>query len=44
MFPLLETSASQKRHALFPAGHSVPRLDVMREVVAWLDRYRGPLK
>jgi eukaryotic-like serine/threonine-protein kinase len=44
MFRLLGTPASQKRHALFQAGHSVPRLDVMREVVAWLDRYLGPLK
>jgi dienelactone hydrolase len=44
MFRLLGTPASRKRHALFQAGHSVPRLDVMREVVAWLDRYLGPVK
>ncbi len=44
MFRLLGAPASRKRHLLCEAAHSVPRVDVVREVVAWFDRYLGPVR
>jgi hypothetical protein len=32
-----------KQRLTFEAGHSVPRVDVIREVLAWLDKYLGPV-
>ena len=42
MFELLGTSASDKRHRIFQSGH-IPeeRPELIREIVAWLDRYLG---
>jgi eukaryotic-like serine/threonine-protein kinase len=37
---LLGTPAEHKRHVVFEnAGHVPPRVDVIREVLGWLDRY-----
>jgi serine/threonine protein kinase len=44
MFHLLGTPPALKQRLTFEAGHSVPRVDVIREVLAWLDRYQGPVK
>jgi pimeloyl-ACP methyl ester carboxylesterase len=42
-FALLGTPAERKRHVRVEnAGHVPPRVDVIREVLAWLDRYLGP--
>jgi eukaryotic-like serine/threonine-protein kinase len=42
---LLGTPAEHKRHVIFEnAGHVPPRLGVIREVLAWLDRYLGPVE
>lgn len=43
MFRLLGTPPALKQKLLFPAGHSVPRVDVIREVLAWLDKWMGPV-
>lgn len=45
LFALLGTPAADKRHVLFPGGHSVPqeyRRQYHREIVEWLDRTLGP--
>ncbi len=45
LFNLLGTPPEHKRHVIFEdAGHVPPRLGVIREVLAWLDRYLGPVE
>ena len=41
LFQLLGTPELHKRHIIFEAGHAPPVRDVMKEVIAWLDRYLG---
>ena len=44
LFKLVGTAPEHKRYVLFDnAGHVPPRLDVVREVLDWLDRYLGPV-
>jgi len=44
LFKLVGTAPEHKRYVLFEnAGHVPPRLDVMREILNWLDRYFGPV-
>jgi len=43
MLRLLGTPPALKQRLAFEAGHSVPRVDVIREVLAWLDKYLGPV-
>lgn len=44
LFEQLGTPAEQKRHVVFDAGHvNFPRAELVREVLAWLDRYLGPV-
>lgn len=44
MFRLLGSPEKQKRHVVFDSGHAPPVRDVMKEVLAWLDRYLGPTR
>ena len=45
LFDLVGSPAEHKRHVVFEeAGHVPPRLGVIREVLAWLDRYLGPVE
>jgi formylglycine-generating enzyme required for sulfatase activity len=44
MFDLLGTPAKHKRHVVFDAGHwPFPRGEFIRENLAWLDSYLGPV-
>ena len=43
LFDQLGTPAAQKRHVVLDSGHSLPRPDMIRETLAWLDRYLGPV-
>ena len=43
MFRLLGTPPARKRHVLYDGGHFVPRTMLFSEVLAWLDRYLGPV-
>ncbi|HEU4525670.1 MAG TPA: SUMF1/EgtB/PvdO family nonheme iron enzyme, partial [Gemmatimonadales bacterium] len=43
MFELLGTPPEHKKRLVFPGGHSVPREEQIRESLAWLDRYLGPV-
>jgi formylglycine-generating enzyme required for sulfatase activity len=45
MFDRLATPAEHKRHVVFDTGHfPFPRGEMIREILAWLDRYLGPVK
>lgn len=44
MFELLGTPAEHKKRLVFPGGHSVPRTEMIKESLAWLDRYLGPVE
>jgi serine/threonine protein kinase/dienelactone hydrolase len=44
MFKLLGTPAEQKRSVLYPTGHAVPRNQLIKEVLDWLDHYLGPVQ
>ena len=43
MFNLLGTPAKDKRLILFDSDHLAPREDLIRESLAWLDQYFGPV-
>jgi eukaryotic-like serine/threonine-protein kinase len=42
-FRLLGTPAEHKRHMLYDDGHWIPREPFLRETLAWLDQYLGPV-
>jgi dienelactone hydrolase len=43
MFELLGTPPADKKRLVFPGGHSVPRTEMIKESLDWLDRYLGPV-
>ncbi len=44
MFQLLGTPPEHKRHVVYETGHFVPRTQLIKESLEWLDRYLGPVK
>ncbi len=44
MFELLGTPLEHKRRITYPRGHTVPKIDLIRETLAWLERYLGPVE
>jgi formylglycine-generating enzyme required for sulfatase activity/dienelactone hydrolase len=45
LFDLIGTPAAQKRFVVFEnAGHVPPRIELIREVLDWLDQYLGPVR
>ncbi|MFQ5789694.1 MAG: alpha/beta hydrolase family protein [Acidobacteriota bacterium] len=44
MFDLLGTPAEHKRLKLYETDHIPPRNEIIRETLAWLDRYLGPVQ
>jgi dienelactone hydrolase len=45
MFDLIGTPSDQKRFVIFEnAGHVPPRVELIREVLDWLDKYLGPVR
>ena len=44
MFRLLGTSSEKKRRVVYDAGHDIPRPEMIKETLAWLDRFLGPVK
>ena len=44
MFDLLGVPADQKRRVVYDTGHNIPRPDLIRESLDWLDRYLGPVR
>jgi dienelactone hydrolase len=43
LFELLGAPAGRKTHVVLESGHALPRDAVTREILAWLDRYLGPV-
>jgi len=43
-FTLLGSPPNDKRWILYEGGHDVPRTQLIRESLAWLDRYLGPVR
>jgi dienelactone hydrolase len=43
MLELLGTPPEHKSRLVFPGGHSVPRTEMIKESLAWLDKYLGPV-
>ena len=44
MFDLLGTPPEYKRQVIYPSSHFVPRTELIKEILGWLDRYFGPVK
>jgi eukaryotic-like serine/threonine-protein kinase len=44
MFRLLGTPSEHKRRVVYDTGHDIPRPQMIKETVDWLDRYLGPVK
>jgi hypothetical protein len=44
MFELLGTPPEHKRRLTYPGGHSIPRVESIKQTLAWLDRYLGPVE
>jgi len=44
LFKLLGTPEEHKRHLVYDSGHSVPKDQLIKESLEWLDRYLGPVK
>ena len=44
MFRLLGSPPDQKRQVISEGGHFVPRTQLVKETLDWLDRYLGPVK
>ena len=43
LFELLGAAPDRKDHVVIESGHALPRDAVSREMLAWLDRYLGPV-
>lgn len=43
MFNLFGTPTEQKRRVVYETGHNVPRDQLIKETMEWLDRYLGPV-
>ena len=43
MFDLLGTQKEDKKLFIYESGHLVPRVDLVRETLAWFDKYLGPV-
>jgi dienelactone hydrolase len=42
-FELLGTPKERKKIFVYEGGHTVPRTELVKEMLAWLDRYLGPV-
>ena len=43
LFELLWTSPEKKHQFLYETGHFVPRNELIKETLNWLDKYFGPV-
>jgi dienelactone hydrolase len=41
LYDLLGAPEEDKRYVVYPGSHSVPRAELTRELLTWLDRYQG---
>jgi hypothetical protein len=43
MFRFLGTSKEEKRMVVYDSGHLVPPMEFIKETLAWMDTYLGPV-
>ena len=43
LFRLLGTPADRKRYVVYETGHTIPRAELIKETLDWLDKYLGPV-
>ena len=44
MYELLGTPEQDKRLKPYDTGHTVPRNEMIKETLSWLDKYLGPVE
>jgi eukaryotic-like serine/threonine-protein kinase len=44
LYRLLGTPEENKKHMLYEGSHGIPRNELIKETLNWLDRYLGPVK
>ncbi len=44
MFEMLGTPEAHKRRITYPRGHTVPKVELIKETLAWFERYLGPVE
>ena len=44
MFNYFGTPPEDKKIIIYDTGHLVPRNELIKETLAWLDKYLGPVK
>ena len=42
-FRMLGSKKDQKKHLLYDTGHNIPRNELIKETLNWLDQYLGPV-
>ena len=42
-YQLLGSKKDQKKHLLYETGHNIPRNELIKETLDWLDQYLGPV-
>jgi len=42
-FNALGTAPADKRRIVYPTGHNLPPIETIKETLAWLDKYLGPV-
>jgi formylglycine-generating enzyme required for sulfatase activity/dienelactone hydrolase len=42
-YQLLGSRKDQKKHILYDSGHNIPRNELIKETLNWLDQYLGPV-
>ena len=42
-YRLIGTRKEQKKHLLYDTGHNIPRNELIKETLNWLDQYLGPV-
>jgi len=43
LYRLLGSRKDQKKHLLYDTGHNIPRNELIKETLNWLDEYLGPI-
>ena len=44
LYDFLGTAKVNKKWVVYENGHSVPRQELIKEILNWLDKYLGPVK
>ncbi len=44
MFDLLGTPVRDKRLKIYDTDHMPPKTEIIKETIAWLERYLGPVR